>query len=125
MIFSGACSLDTVSSRVENRCSVSEIYGAFLTTEQEGALWKDVFMVPCEQRREFERELQAPNRKLAVRYRLSVKTVAKSRLWSTTKDPRMGPATLRSAKLIRSNDEIVVETDNAAAEASSREPYHS
>lgn len=70
-------------------------------------------------------ELQAPNRKLAVRYRLSVKTVAKSRLCSTTKDSRMGPATLLSAKLIPSNDEIVVETDNAAAEASSREHSHS
>ncbi len=54
MILSGACSLDAFSSTVENRCSLSEIHGAFLTTEQADALWKDVFMVPCEQRREFE-----------------------------------------------------------------------
>ena len=70
-------------------------------------------------------ELQAPNRKLAVRYRLSIKTVAKWRSRSTTKDSRMGSATLRTAKLIPSNDEIVVEADNAAAEASSRAPSHS
>lgn len=72
-------------------------------------------------------ELQAPNRKLAVRYRRSVKTVAKSRSCSTTKDSRMGSATLRSAKLIPSDDEIVVETDNAAsrcfAGTSSQTPF--
>jgi len=36
------------------RCSVSESHGASLTTEQEDALWKDVFMVQPGQRREFE-----------------------------------------------------------------------
>ena len=61
MILSGACSLDAFSSTVENRCSVLEIHGAFLTTEQEDALWKDVFMVPCEQHSECE-----PNSKLRI-----------------------------------------------------------
>src|SRR5450830_1099053 len=57
-------------------------------------------------------ELQASqesNRKLAARYRLNVKTVAKWRSRSTTKDSRMGPARPRSAKLTPSEEQMVVE----------------
>lgn len=37
-----------------SRCSASESHGASLAIEQEDALWKDIFMVQPEQRREFE-----------------------------------------------------------------------
>lgn len=61
-------------------------------------------MVQPEQRREFE-----SSSKLAVRYRLNVKTVAKWRSRSTTMDSRMGPALPRSAKLTLAEEETVVE----------------
>ena len=57
-------------------------------------------------------ELQASqesNRKLAARYRLNVKTVAKWRSRSTTKDSQMGPAQPRSAKLTPAEEAMVVE----------------
>ncbi|WP_081427366.1 IS481 family transposase [Pseudomonas frederiksbergensis] len=57
-------------------------------------------------------ELQASqesNRKLATRYRLNVKTVAKWRARSTTQDSRMGPAKPSSACLTVSEEAMVVD----------------
>ncbi len=52
---------------------------------------------------------QESNRKLAARYRLSVKTVIKWRSRATTQDSRMGPAKPCSAKLTAGEESMLVE----------------